>query len=398
MGRAPKAAWAVPAARGPAATSAIGALRVSAAIPAALATLAALATAGTVAPETEGGSGVSELRWNPVLAEWVVTATHRQERTYHPPADFCPLCPTRAGAHPTEVPADDYEIVVFENKFPSFRRTPPEPSVEGDDLYQVRPSKGICEVVLYSSKHNGSLATSDVVDIARLVDVWTDRYEELGSLDYIDYVLIFENKGEVIGVTLEHPHGQIYGFPFIPPRPARELESAARHWHSTGRCLFCDILGKEIADGRRLVVQNEDFVAVVPFFARYPYEVHILPRRHAASLLDFTEAERWNLAGILKVVLQKYDNLFGFSLPYIMVMHQAPTDGAEYSHYHYHVEFYPPNRTATKLKFLAGCESGAGTFINDTLPEETAATLRTTPPCEPGGPRGSGDAVARVGT
>ena len=163
-------------------------------------------------PGAEEGRGlrVSELRWNPVLGEWIVTATHRQDRTYHPPADFCPLCPTRPGAHPTEVPAEDYEIVVFENKFPSFCRTPPEPSVEGDDLYQVRPSRGICEVVLYSPSHNGSLATSNVVDIARLVDVWTDRYEDLGSLDYVDYVLIFENKGEVIGVTLEHPHGQIY--------------------------------------------------------------------------------------------------------------------------------------------------------------------------------------------
>ncbi|MDI7247779.1 MAG: galactose-1-phosphate uridylyltransferase [Bacillota bacterium] len=341
---------------------------------------------------------MSELRWNPLLAEWVVTATHRQERTYHPPADFCPLCPTRPGAYPTEVPAENYEIVVFENKFPSFRRTPPEPSVEGDEIYRVRASRGICEVVLYSPNHNGSLATSEVVDIARLIDVWTDRYEELGRLDYIDYVLIFENKGEVIGVTLEHPHGQIYAFPFIPPRPARELESAARHWHSTGRCLFCDILEREIADGRRIVAQSDGFVAVVPFFARYPYEVHILPRRHAASLLDFADDERWGLAEILKVVLQKYDNLFGFSLPYIMAMHQAPTDGREYPHYHYHIEFYPPNRTATKLKYLAGCESGAGTFINDTLPEETAATLRTTPPCEPGGARGGGDTVARVGT
>jgi len=325
---------------------------------------------------------MSELRWNPVLGEWVVTATHRQDRTYHPPADFCPLCPTRPGAPPTEVPAEDYEIVVFENKFPSFRRVPPEPSVEGDDLYEVQPSKGICEVVLYSANHKGSLAMSDVVDIARLIDVWADRYEELGSLDYVDYVLIFENKGDVIGVTLEHPHGQIYAFPFIPPRPARELENAERHWRSTRRCLFCDIIGRETRDGRRIVAQNEEFVAAVPFFARYPYEVHILPRRHAPSLLDLGDDERWGLAEILKAVLQKYDNLFGFPLPYIMVMHQAPTDGREYPHYHYHIEFYPPNRTKTKLKYLAGCESGAGTFINDTLPEETAATLRATPPCD----------------
>ncbi len=323
---------------------------------------------------------MSELRWNPVLGEWVVTATHRQDRTYHPPAGFCPLCPTRKGEFPTEVPAEDYEIVVFENKFPSFRPTPPEPAVMGDDLLRVRPARGVCEVVLYSPEHKGSLATSNVSHIARLIDVWTDRYEELGGLDYIDYVLIFENKGEAVGVTLEHPHGQIYAFPYIPPKPAVELTNAARHHAETGHCLFCDLLERELADGRRLVAENKDFVALVPFYARYPYEVHILPRRHTASLPEFSDSERWSLAALLKIVLQKYDNLFGFSLPYIMVMHQAPTDGKDYSHYHFHIEFYPPNRTATKLKYLAGCESGAGTFINDTLPEEKAAELRAVSP------------------
>ncbi len=323
---------------------------------------------------------MSELRWNPVLGEWVVTATHRQDRTYHPPAGFCPLCPTREGEFPTEVPAEDYEIVVFENKFPSFRPTPPEPAVTGDDLLRVRPARGVCEVVLYSPEHKGSLAASDVFHIARLIDVWTDRYEELGGLEYIDYVLIFENKGEAVGVTLEHPHGQIYAFPYIPPKPAVELANAARHHAETGHCLFCDILERELADGRRVVAENKDLVALVPFYARYPYEVHVLPRRHAASLPEFSDSERWSLAALLKIVLQKYDNLFSFSLPYIMVMNQAPTDGKDYSHYHFHIEFYPPNRTATKLKYLAGCESGAGTFINDTLPEEKAAELRAVSP------------------
>lgn len=332
---------------------------------------------------------MSELRWNPVLGEWVVTATHRQDRTYHPPDGFCPLCPTRQGAFPTEVPAEDYEIVVFENKYPSFRPAPDGPAVDGDDLYQVRPSQGVCEVVLYSSDHKGSLGGLAVVDIARLVDVWADRYAELGRLEYIDYVLIFENRGEAIGVTLDHPHGQIYAFPYVPPRPARELENAADYWRGTGRCLFCDILKKEVADGRRLVAENDGFVAFVPFFARYPYEVHLLPRQHATSMLEFSEDQRWNLARMLKVVLQKYDRLFGFPLPYTMVMHQAPTDGQEYGYYHFHIEFCPPNRTATKLKYLAGCETGAGTFINDTLPEEKAAELRAIP-CPPAADAGRG--------
>ncbi|HHV61204.1 MAG TPA: galactose-1-phosphate uridylyltransferase [Firmicutes bacterium] len=323
---------------------------------------------------------MSELRWNPILEEWVVTATHRQERTYKPPADFCPLCPTRDPALPTEVPASSYDIVVFENKFPSFKPDPPVPAVEPTSLYKVAPAQGVCEVVLYTPEHSTTLTEQSTEKITNLVEVWTDRYRELGSLEYVKYVMIFENKGDVIGVTLHHPHGQIYAFPFIPPRPAKELESSARHMKETGRCLFCDVIEEELKDGRRLVDENEDFVAFIPFFARYPYEVHIFPRRHRTSLLEFEGPERRSFAVMLKTIMGAYDNLFGFSLPYMMIMHQAPTDGGDYAHYHFHVEFYPPHRTATKLKYLAGCESGAGTFINDTLPEEKAEELRRSKP------------------
>lgn len=323
---------------------------------------------------------MSELRWNPLLEEWVVTATHRQDRTYKPPQDYCPLCPTKPGAYPTEVPAEDYEIVVFENKFPSFRREPPAPAVSGDDLYRVADARGICEVVLYTPNHNSTLTDASVTHLVRLIRVWTDRYRELASHDYIKYVLIFENKGDVIGVTLSHPHGQIYAFPYVPPKAERELEASRKHYQATSRCLLCDVLAHEKGDGRRVVAENEGFLAVVPFYARYPYEIHILPKRHILSLPELTDIEQVGLARMLKVVLMKYDNLFGFSLPYMMIMHQAPTDGGDYSYYHFHIEFYPPHRTATKLKYLAGCESGAGTFINDTLPEDTARTLREKPP------------------
>ena len=170
-------------------------------------------------------------------------------------------------------------------------------------------------------------------------------------------MMIFENKGKDIGVTLMHPHGQIYAFPFIPPKAQTELKSANKHKDRTGRCLFCDILGEEIADGRRIVVENESFVAMIPFFARYPYEVHILSRKHHQTMLTFDDTERDDLANLLKAVLLKYDNLWGISFPYMMIMHQAPTDGRNHDYYHFHIEFYPPNRTQTKLKYLAGCES-----------------------------------------
>lgn len=325
---------------------------------------------------------MSELRWNPVLEEWVMTATHRQDRTFFPPPDYDPLAPTKPGGFPTEIPAPDYDIVVFENKFPSLRREPGEPAVDGTELTPVAPAQGICEVVCYTPQLNAELATLPREKIEELIYVWTDRFEELGSRDFIRYVFIFENKGKEIGVTLSHPHGQIYAYPYIPTIPMRELSAAKRHFDRTGRDLLGDVLAQELEDGRRVVAQNEHFVAVVPFFARYPYEVHILPRALRPALTDFDASEKRALSEALKVVMEKYNNLWNRSMPYIMAMHQRPTDGSsqDYAYYRYHVEFYPPYRTPDKLKYLAGSEAGAGAYINDTLAEDTAAALRDTAP------------------
>ncbi len=323
---------------------------------------------------------MSELRWHPLRQEWVIIATHRMDRTYKPPKDFCPLCPTRPGAFPTEVPAEDYEIVVFQNKFPSLQPYPPEPDVVGTDISPVDLAKGECEVVLYSPRHEGTLAQEPVGHIRNLIRVWKDRYEELGSRDEIQYVLIFENKGEAVGVTLHHPHGQIYAFPFIPPVQEKELEALAKHRQETGRCLVCDIVAEEENDGRRVVAESKHFLAVVPFYARYAYEVHILAKEHKESLAALDSEWEWDLARILKLVMVKYDHLFGFSLPYLMTMHQAPTGGQFQGQGHLRIEFYPPHRSGNKLKYLAGCESGAGTFINDSAPEAKAAELREAGP------------------
>lgn len=322
---------------------------------------------------------MSEKRWNPVMGEWVVTATHRQDRTFLPPAGYCPLCPTKPDGFPTEVPIPDYEFVVFENKFPSLKRKAGAPAIEGTELYPVEPSEGVCEVVLYSSEHNSTLTDLSPDKMVQLVHVWKDRYEELGERPEIDYVFIFENKGEAIGVTIHHPHGQIYAFSYIPPRVQREIENENAHNQKTGHCLHCDVVAEETRDGRRIIAQNDRFVAFVPFYARYPYEVHIYSKAHLPSMKQFTEEDEQGLAQILHIVLKKYDNLWGFSMPYMMVMHQKPTDGKHYPGSHFHIEFYPPLRTPQKMKYLAGCESGAGTFVNDTLPEEKAAELRDTP-------------------
>lgn len=320
---------------------------------------------------------MSELRWHPMLGEWVATATHRQDRTFLPPPDFCPLCPTKPGGFPTEIPEPDYDIVVFENRFPSLSPDPPVPAIEGDDFYRVRPSIGECEVVVYTPNHSSTLAQEPVEQIYKLVQVWTDRFRELSARDYVDYVFIFENKGEAIGVTLHHPHGQIYAYPFVPPRILTELEESKRHFDETGSCLLCDILERERSDGVRVVAENNGFAAYIPFFARYPYEVHITAKRHVRDMTEFDRSEQLDLAAILKQIIAAYDRLFNVSFPYMMVLHQKPSDGGNYDHYHFHIEFYPPMRTATKLKYLAGSETGAGLFINDTLAEEKAAELRS---------------------
>jgi UDPglucose--hexose-1-phosphate uridylyltransferase len=324
---------------------------------------------------------MSELRWHPILEEWVITATHRQDRTFFPPPDYNPLAPTKPGGFPTEVPAADYDIVVFENKFPSLQRNPPDPAIDGTALMPVRPVIGVCEVVVYTPQSDATLAELPLEKIEHLIWVWTDRFAELSARPEVEYVFIFENKGREIGVTLSHPHGQIYAYPFVPPKLRTEVASAQRHWEKTGRNLFLDVLAQEQEDGRRIVLENESFVATVPFFARYPYEVHITASRPGVgALTDMTRPEQHDLAVILKTMLGKYDNLFGISLPYMMVLHQRPTDGGAYPYYQFHIEFYPPNRTKDKLKYLAGSEAGAGAYINDTLAEDKAAELRALEP------------------
>lgn len=311
-----------------------------------------------------------ELRFNRLRDEWVAYSTVRNDRTFLPSGDACPLCPSGPGGK-TEVPLDDFEVVVFENRFPALG---PDPDEHGRP---VRPPSTGCEVVVYTPDHHATLADLPLERVRLLVDVWVDRYLELGSRPQVAYVFEFENKGEVIGVTLHHPHGQIYALPFVPPVPATELAQAARHRQATGNCLHCDLLAHERA-GPRLVFDDPagGMAAFVPEAARWPYEVHLYPLRHVPSLAALDGGEREALAAALLRVARAYDRHFGFSTPYVMAIHQAPTDGAAWPDAHLHVEFYPPHRRPDRLKYLAGVELGAGTFVNDTEPERTAAELR----------------------
>jgi UDPglucose--hexose-1-phosphate uridylyltransferase len=318
---------------------------------------------------------VTERRYDPTRGEWVTFATHRQNRTFLPPADQCPLCPSSPGRPATEVPAGDFELVTFDNRFPSFTADPPEPSVTGDRLTPVAPATGHAEVVVFTSDHEATLTGLPVARLRALVDVWADRTTVLGRRPEIGYVFPFENKGEEIGVTLNHPHGQIYGYPDIPPIPAQEIAAARRYRAEHGSCVWCDVVVRE-EDSSRCVVRGSAFAAYVPFWARFPYQVYISARRHAPSLPSLTGPERDDLACVLKRVLIAYDGLFGFSMPYVMAVHQEPAAGGYGDVSHLHLELSPPYRTATRRKFLAGSELAAGAYVTDLAPERTAATLR----------------------
>jgi UDPglucose--hexose-1-phosphate uridylyltransferase len=336
-------------------------------------------------------STASEIRYDAVLDEWVAIASHRQSRTHLPPTDECPLCPSRDG-HLTEVPADDYEVVVFENRFPSFAtRLAGSVSSDGggpvsvdDEIFARGPGVGRCEVVCFTSDHDAPLSHLPAERVRLVVDAWVDRTEALSRLPHVEQVFCFENRGEEIGVTLSHPHGQIYAYPFVTPRTRRMLDSARRHRERTWRNLFADVLAGELADGSRVVTSSEHWVAFVPSAARWPVEVHLYPRRQAADLPALSDEEKDDFARIYLDVLRAMDNLYGTPLPYISAWHQAPVR-IDRDLAYLHLQVFSVKRAANKLKYLAGSESGMGVFINDVTPEQAAAALRAAVPDRVGG-------------
>jgi len=313
------------------------------------------------------------LRWHPLRAEWVAYANHRQHRTFLPPPEYNPLAPSTNPEHPTEVPAGPWDAAVFANLFPTLAMTahdPPALSVP------TAPALGVCEVVVFTQNAKASLGTLPLWHLELLMDVWADRYEELGRVPEIAYVFPFENRGVEVGVTLHHPHGQIYAYPFVPPIPARELAQQQAHYERHGRGLLEEMIAGEIADNVRLVYRGARVAAFMPVCARYSYEVWIAPERPAPSFADLTREERADFARALKTVLLKFDGLWSTPFPYILAFHQAPTDGLPHPEAHLHAELYPAYRMAGRLKYLAGSEIGAGVFTADTVPEATVKELQ----------------------
>ncbi|WAL96006.1 galactose-1-phosphate uridylyltransferase [Streptomyces sp. Je 1-369] len=309
----------------------------------------------------------SEVRADPLLGDSVAIASHRQGRIYHPPADECPLCPS-VGDRLSEVPDASYDVVVFENRFPS---------LAGD--------AGRCEVVCFTSDHTASFADLTPEQAALVLEAWTDRTAELSHLPSVEQVFCFENRGAEIGVTLGHPHGQIYAYPFITPRTNLMLRSLAAFKESSGGLnLFDDIVARE-GKGERVVLEGEHWIAFVPYAAHWPYEVHLYPKRRVPDLLALDEAARTEFPQIYLELLRRFDRIFGEAenpTPYISAWHQAPFgtleghEGINRDDFALHLELFTIRRTSGKLKFLAGSESGMSVFINDVPPEAAAERLR----------------------
>jgi len=328
-----------------------------------------------------------EERWHPLREEWVIVAAHRQDRpwsggtvkqrapelpAYVPDCYLCPGNARVSGAHNPQ-----YEqTYVFDNDHPCVSPAVPCALEEPAGLYKSRPARGVARVVCYSPRHNLTLAELSVGEIQELLRVWQQQYDELGRLADIKHVLIFENKGEVVGVSNPHPHCQIYATNFVFKTIEIEARVGQQYLEQTGRVLFQDIIVAEQQAGTRIVSENETAIAFVPYFARYAYEVFVAPKKTHPSVATLSVREALDFASVLKDVLVRFDNLWQMSFPYVMPLHQAPTDGADYSGFHFHIEFHPPLRKPDLLKFLAGPEIGGGNFLSDTSPDEKAAELR----------------------
>jgi UDPglucose--hexose-1-phosphate uridylyltransferase len=311
-------------------------------------------------------------RWHPLRREWVIYASHRQNRTFLPPKDYSPLAVSSREDFPTEMPQGNYEVAVFENLFPSLNLSTDEaPSLS----VSTQPSKGVCEVVVFTQNPETSLGLLPRLRVELILRALADRTQELAKVNDIQYVLPFENRGVEMGVTLHHPHGQIYSYSFIPPVQERFLESMRMYFEENNGGLLEKIIQDEKIDGRRIIVETENVIAFIPVFARYPYETWVAPKRRVGFLHELSDEEYLDLSLVLKALLLKFDHLWMRPFPYLMTFNQAPVRG-EYPYAHFFIQITPPYRSKDRLKYLAGTELGAGTFVNDSLPEEKAQELR----------------------
>ena len=350
-----------------------------------------------VPPDANGlelrGAGIWEERWHPLREEWVIIAANRDSRpwnaksenlaigeTTQPPySKDCYLC---AGNYRVSgARNDDYTgIFVFDNDLPCVGPAAPQ-VIESSpsQIYRNRAAQGLARVVCYSPLHNTTLAELSHGEIVRLFVCWQEQYRELGDRPEVNHVLIFENKGRVVGVSNPHPHCQVYATNFVFKTIAAEADVCGRYWRENHRAMFEDIIAAEKLDGRRIIAESDSAIAFVPYFARFAYETYIAPKQPYQSVADLSPRELADMAAMLKDVVVRFDNLWQLSFPYVLVLHQAPTDGNIAEGFHFHMEFHPPLRSPSIQKYLAGPEVGGGSFLSETSPEQRATELRSQP-------------------
>lgn len=311
-----------------------------------------------------------------MIKDWVMIASHRQNRPQMP-KDWCPFCPGSG-----KVP-DSYDVYKYDNDFPALSQNPPEPDDVATDFYKVKPSHGKCEVILFSPEHNGNIRDLSDEHMNKLVNLWCERFDAMREDEKIKYVFIFENRGDVVGVTMPHPHGQMYGYSVLPKKMELELDAGLEHYNENNcECIFCRMNKEETSFKERVICENEDFIAYIPFFADYAYGVYIVSKKHKQYITDFTESEKMNLGIIMRNVVGMYDNIFDFNFPYMMCMHNAPVnmEDEKYKDFdkytHFHIEYYPPLRDSNKQQFQASSETGVWAHCNPTAPEAKAAEMR----------------------
>jgi len=324
----------------------------------------------------EGRPGIGELRLDLLTGDWVAMAAHRQTRVFLPPKELCPLCPTKPGLL-SEIADTSYQVVVFDNKSPSLTAPSHDwdlPANEGIDT-PLTEAAGKCEVICFTDDHETSFGALSPAQIRIVMEAWRDRTRALSAVDYIAQVFPFENRGEEVGVTLNHPHGQIYAYSYITPRTLKMLESATLHKAKHNRILLDDIIARELKDEVRIIARNEHWIAYVPFAARYPFEIHVAPLAGVADLAELSDAQADAFPAIAKEVLARLDGVFGIEMAYIAAWHQAPVrEGRDVLRLHWQI--CSIRRAPGKLKYLAGSESAMGAFIMDMKPEQSAAQLR----------------------
>lgn len=312
---------------------------------------------------------MAELRYNPFKDDWLMVASARQDRPQMP-GNWCPFCPGSG-----RVP-DNYDVLKYDNDFPALSMEPPEPDDVATDFFRTEKAYGKCEVILYSPDHNTTLPKLSVSHVRKLVDLWCERFEELYKYDKSKYIMIFENRGEAVGVTMPHPHGQVYAYPFLPKKVEQKFENSKKYKAETGSCLFCDWLAAEQDFKQRVIFENEFFSVIIPFFAEFAYGTQIISKKHINFITEFSNEEKTALAKTVRDTVGMYDSLFDMPFPYMMCMYNAPVNTDNIEGFHFHIVFFPPMRSREKQQFLASSETGAGAHCNPTAPEEKAKELR----------------------